>query len=148
MLQNWDATSLRTVLESTADPNCTSAAGWTPLILCSMADRSDLCSLLLDFKADPFKTGPRGRSAMLWADWYHSSGALALLKAERRERREDREGLKRLQQALKERFHLLLTCFQLVFFGFWINFGSFWICFHVFTTEMSKRCRTSWRHPS
>ncbi|CAK9076270.1 ANK_REP_REGION domain-containing protein, partial [Durusdinium trenchii] len=106
LLRHWTApnldTSLRTVLEQKGDPSCASGAGWTPLILCAMADRGDLCQLLLQFGADPFQAGPRGRSALLWADWYQASKALAVLKAEKREKRDDREGLKRLQQGLKD----------------------------------------------
>ena len=33
---------------------------------------------------------------------YQASRSLAILKADRREKRDDREGLKRLQQALKD----------------------------------------------
>ena len=101
-------------------------------MLCSMADRNDLCELLLDFKADPQKKGPRGLSAMVWADWYHSSKALALLKAERRERREDREGLKRLQQALKEGLHALFAPFFFFFFFFSHVLDGFRGIFYVF----------------
>eukprot|EP00435_Cladocopium_sp_Y103_P009000 s2011_g2.t1 len=102
--QKDDLAAVRQVLESKGDPNCGNAAGWTPLILAAMADRGDLCELLLQFGADPFQAGPRGRSALLWADWYQASRSLAVLKADRREKRDDREGLKRLQQALKDEF--------------------------------------------
>ncbi|CAJ1411095.1 unnamed protein product, partial [Effrenium voratum] len=108
LLRHWSDETLepqvRALLEAKADPTkCAGAAGWTPLLLCAMADRRELCQLLLQFGADPFQAGPRGRTAMLWADWYNASGALALLKTEgRRERKDDREGLKRLQTASKD----------------------------------------------
>merc|ERR1712151_1442726 len=84
----------------TADPNCASAAGWTPLILCAMADRADACRLLINARADVFRAGPRGRTALFWAEWYKANAALAVLKEEgRKAKRDDREGLKRLQTA-------------------------------------------------
>lgn len=95
--------SLRSVLEAKGEANAANAAGWTPLLLCAMVDRGDAVELLLKHGADPYQAGPRGRTAMLWADWYRCSSALAVLKAEgRREKREDREGLKRLQTAMKD----------------------------------------------
>ena len=102
--QKDDVALVRHVLENKGDANSSNAAGWTPLILAAMADRGDMCELLLQFGADPFQAGPRGRSALLWADWYQASRSLAVLKADRREKRDDREGLKRLQQALKDEF--------------------------------------------
>eukprot|EP00930_Biecheleria_cincta_P071330 TRINITY_DN58847_c0_g1_i1.p1 TRINITY_DN58847_c0_g1~~TRINITY_DN58847_c0_g1_i1.p1 ORF type:complete len:1439 (+),score=298.77 TRINITY_DN58847_c0_g1_i1:5415-9731(+) len=118
-------TALRSVLEANGDPNCAGAAGWTPLCLCAMADRGDACQLLLDFGADPFAPGPRGRTAMLWADWYQASSALAVLKADgRREKRDDREGLKRLQAATKDEASALVTPLTPEALGRAVNFAS------------------------
>merc|ERR1719329_25488 len=95
---------LRAALEAGGDPDCAGAAGWTPLGLCAMGGRSDACQMLIDAKADVFAAaGPRGRTALLWADWYQASDSLAVLTSHgRKMKKEDREGLKRFRAASKD----------------------------------------------